>query len=524
MSEFIKDIIDFYGVRPTAYGECPNCEKPIEVLLENVSEKLPKQTLPWVLFFKELYRLPVLECCESKIYPSHIRLQPNEELLEKNPQLEDLFQGQDHQYQLGTNKVPVISDEPLNYPIIRSFEEQMIIHKQIKQQNRLLARKQDEFYNTCYSYFSIHFEQIIQEIDGEEILDVLDAMMNTQYGVHLKDLKAPVKVNKKDKKAYLNWVKKQIRLIVAKHAEEGKQMTFYLIVKYFVEWELIQGIYYLRWNVEKYEKMIGKTLLLYMILQFPLTNYFSYLREEAILKLTSSRRNHRKKYEIVNVIQKDLDKANQKIEKMQQTIERQRETILLLESKVTSYEYRNDQLNKELLLKEELPNVLNQTRKIKGLKGIIESLRYELQIFKEDPSVNKEQKVSIDGESDGKAASLFDNDIDSENESTYEHLQNEVDDLAALNGKVVGIFGDIQFADEQLEIYPFEIVTSNTVQNVEGLSALNKSNVCIVLTQHISHACMWAIKEHAYAKSLPVLFSRHTNLRIILNQAAQLIQ
>lgn len=523
MSEIIKDIIDFYGVRPIAFRKCPNCDKSIEIKLETVSEKMSKQTLPWVLFFKELYRLPSLECCGTQYYPSHIRLRPTDDVLKQNPQLEELFHGQDHQYQVGTNKVPVISDESLNFPIIRSYEEQMIIHKQIKQQNRLLSRKQDEFYNTCYSYFSIHFEQIIQEIDGEEILDVLDAMMNTQYGFHLKDLKAPVKVNRKDKKAYLNWVKKQIRLIAEKHADEGKQMTFYLIVKYFVEWELIQGIYYLRWNIEKYEKMIGKTLLLYMVLQFPLTNYFSYLREEAILKLTSTRKNHRKKYEIVNVIQNDLDKANQKIDKLQQTIERQRETILLLESKVASYEYRNDQLNKELLMKEEeLPNVLSQSRKIKGLKGIIESLRYELQTFKEDSSNENEQKPTLNDES--RTETPFEDDIETGTESNYEHLQVEVDDLAVLNGKIVGIFGDIQFSQEQLEAFPFSIITTSTVQNVEGVGVLNKSDVCVVLTQHISHPCMWAIKEHAYAKGIPVLFSRHTNLRIILNQAAQLFQ
>ncbi|OEF95952.1 hypothetical protein [Desulfuribacillus alkaliarsenatis] len=517
MNEIVKDILEFYEVTPSAYLNCSACGNVKEAKLQKAPEKLPKSTMPWVLFYKDLYILPSFDCCDKKQYPTHIRLKADGHG-KINPLIDEMLFSEEQLYKIGTIKVPVISDELLSYPITRSYEEQIVIQKQLAQQTRLLARKQEEFYKHCYSYFSIHFDEIIQEMDGEEILDVLDAVMNTSYGIHLKSLKAPVKVNKKDKKTYLNWVKKQIRQIAEKHDDQGKQMIFYLIVKYFVEWELIQGIYYLRWNVGKYQKMIGKTLLLYMVMQFPLTKHFSYLREEALYKLIPKKKTTQKRHEVMNIVQNDLKKANQKIEKMQQTIERQRETILLLESKLETIESKNSQLNKELQLKEEQPNLITQTKKIKGLKGIIESLRYELQTLRDEVQDKKE-----DGQVTTASERKLQKDSTSCHHSSHYSGLKEVKGLDAtvLDDKTVGIFGDVQIQTEQIEPYKCTVLNANSAQTVEGISVMNKSDVLVVLTQHISHACMWAIKDYASDNRIPVIFSRHTNTMIILDQVSQ---
>ncbi|OEH85019.1 hypothetical protein BHU72_07485 [Desulfuribacillus stibiiarsenatis] len=511
---FAKDILEFYGVTPVAYVDCPECGGVHEISLEKTPEKLPISSLPWVLFFKDLYILPGLVCCGKNMYPTHIRIKHTAVI---SKELEDELFADHQSYHIGTLKVPVITNEPLGYPITRSYLEQIDIQKQLDQQNRLLARKQQEFYETCYTYFSIHFEEIIQEIDGTEIVDVFHTIAETPFGIHIKETKYPK--NKKDKKARLNWVKKQIRSIIEHEGEEGTRVVYYLIVKYFVEWELIQGIYYLHWNVPKYQKMIGKKLLLYMILQFPLTSYFSYLREEALSKLIQSKGSHRKKSEVVDIVQKNLDKANETIEKMKHTILRQKESIILFENKVKELESKNDAITKQLQAREEQGTDAAQTRKIKELKGIIDELRADLVPLRE----LKEDVVR-----------KMEEDSEKELLDTLDEKVRELDILGStiesneeiLRGKTIGVFGDIQFSQDDLDTgeAPFRILNSISVQDIEGLSLMKKSDVLVVLTQHISHNCMWTIKAHASSRSVPVLFTRHTNLKIIVNQAAKIVK
>ncbi len=511
MSEPIKNVLDFYGVTPFAYVKCPVCGEICSVKLDKVDPKLPKSTLPWVLFYKDLYKLPMITCCNVEHYPEYIHLQA---IGERNINIDeaDAVLTDEHNNQIGSIKTPVVTDDILEYPITRTYQEQLNIQKQIAQQNKLLARTQDAFYKSCYSYFSIHFEQIIQEIDGEEILDVLNAMANTRFGIHLSTLKVPDRINKKDKKAYMNWMKKQIRFIVEQNDEESKQIVFYLIVRYFAEWELIQGIYYLRWNAKKYEKMIGKTLLYYMILQFPLTNYFSYLREETLHKLMYRKSNNRHQSLPVYIIQKDLDKAYNQINKMQQLIDRQKETILQLENKLADLEMKNASLQKQVQDKEEVSICQVQTKKIKELKGIIDEMRVEINCL-------REQRASEMLEDCTGGDSRFHN-----NDQEVGTGKPQVLDDSILEGKVIGIFGDVQISKEDNGNHtPYTIINSSTVQDAEGISVMNRSSIIVVLTQHIAHSCMWTLKSYASAHELPILFSRHTNVQIIIDQVIALL-
>jgi len=526
MYELAKDVLEFYNVIPVAYGKCPECGVECEGVMVKATKTSDKGSLPWVLLFKDIYLLPIINCCDQLIYPSYIRLKAQ---ATADYNLDKSFFEEDQTFKIGTIKVPVITDELLSYPITRSYQEQLEIQKQLQQQLRLLNRKQKAFVKACYTYFSIHFDEIIKEMDGAEMLDVLDALMSTPYGIHLKDAKSP-KVNKKDKKAYLNWVKKQIRNIVEQENEQGKQMVFYLIVRYFIEWELIQGIYYLHWNVRKYQKMIGKTLLLYMILQFPLTNYFSYLREDALHKLVQTTGTERKKHELMQVFQKKLDKANVNIAKLQETIDRQREANFVLEEKNRSLQIKNDLLSQQLHAKgEQSSNDSSQTRKIKELKGIIESQRAELLSLRDlkleklanTQNANTQNDIDVqnkENETALVARGAIPKQIDEQNLNAVPK-----DKLATLKGKTIGIFGDIQIVTEGLDL-PCEIKSADSVQDIEGLSVMNNSDVLVVLTQHISHNCMWTIKAYASAHGIPVLFSRHSNVKIIIDQAARLMQ
>jgi len=516
MYELAKDILEFYNVIPVAYGKCPNCGVECNEVMVRETKTSDKGSLPWVLFFKDIYTLPIINCCGQLIYPSYIRLKAQ---ATADYNLDPSFFDKDQIYKIGTIKVPVITDDLLSYPITRSYQEQLEIQKQLQQQIRLLHRKQQPFMNSCYTYFTLHFDEVIKEIDGAEMLDVLDALMSTPYGMHLKDAKSPKSI-KKDKKAYLNWVKKQIRNIVEQENEQGKQMVFYLIVKYFIEWELIQGIYYLHWNAHKYQKMIGKTLLLYMILQFPLTNYFSYLREDAIHKLVQTSGSQRKRQELMQVFQKKLDKASINVDKLQEANNRQREANFVLEEKNRSLQIKNDLLLQQLqLLGEQSTNDSSQTRKIKELKGIIESQRSEL-VSLRDLKLEKLMTIQNDIDANGieeQTTLLLTEHMEEQN--LYAEPRGK---FAAIQGKTIGIFGDIQIVTEGLDL-PCEIKSADSVQDIEGQSVMNNSDVLVVLTQHISHNCMWTIKSYASAHEIPVLFSRHSNVKIIIDQVANLI-
>lgn len=514
-----QDLLEANGAVPVAYGSCPKCHKPCEERIYEVKDRGDRASLPWVLLLKKIYKLPVLDCCGIDVYPSYIRLVP------ENPEAnyDKDFYDNHNKYDIGIIKAPVVTDDFLNYPILRTYDEHMEISRQLDRQQKLLDRTKEAFMETCYTYFTIHYNQIIPEIDGKEIMDIMDIIYDYQFGAHLRESR-PTTLYKKDMKSHVNWAKKQIRNLVQTSQENGdeavQRFIFELIVNFFVEWEMIQGIHFLHWNVNKYQKMIGRTLLTYMVLQFPLTKYFSFMREKAIYKLVVTNSNAQIFRSSIFNVQEQLDKANANIRRLQELNSRQRDAIYGLEERAKGLELDNMALDMQVQnMDEPLSCDEIQGQKILDLKGIIDMQAQELR------RLRSFQKEALDRERELEAVAA--EALASVDKPDRAKLGLDLSKRAAvldkLKGMQIGIFGDIHLATDSLNIDGIQIEYSDSAQTADGINLMNRSDILVVLTQQISHNCMWALRSHADANNKPILFSRHSNLDIILEQAAELL-
>ena len=68
------------------------------------------------------------------------------------------------------------------------------------------------------------------------------------------------------------------------------------------------------------------------------------------------------------------------------------------------------------------------------------------------------------------------------------------------------------------------VQTMTGYENPDEFGILIKnSDVAVVLTQHIGHGSMWAIKAFCAMYGKPIMFSTHTNIPVILQEATKLI-
>jgi chromosome segregation ATPase len=142
----------------------------------------------------------------------------------------------------------------------------------------------------------------------------------------------------------------------------------------------------------------------------------------------------------------------------------------------------------------------SQRSKIRQLKSLIGEMQ---EYIKGLPQESTEQPINLDEQD--VFAPVKDSKID-------------VEEILA--AKVVGIIGGFS---EQIKIrknYSCEVrtATGKDLNDVEDL--VDKSDIVIVLTQHVSHAAMWLSKECAIDYGKPIVFSKHENISIILTDAA----
>lgn len=163
---------------------------------------------------------------------------------------------------------------------------------------------------------------------------------------------------------------------------------------------------------------------------------------------------------------------------------------------------RTVELTRELAqLKMENPQVAlydSQRIKIRSLKALIDEMREEIEVL----SIDEEQvePICLDA--------LGDTNVPVKVERGTERLV----------GKTVGIIGG--FSDEvrirgQLIC---EVLTASGKVLDEVKRLLTDSDIIVILTQHVSHGAMWFAKEFAVEHDKPIFFTRHENVRLILEE------
>jgi hypothetical protein len=480
-----------------ASHKCIHCGKTVEARIKKV-EDLAENTTPWIMFYGHLFELASLQCCNRSYLPTYIAVKSQRPI-------EDSFFSGKTKMKVGSEEVPVIIDEPNNFAVTRTFKEQIELEHQLAKQNKLWERQKDDFFQKTYTYFTVHFEQIIDEMDHQEVLDILRTFEDGYLSLAPQRPRRFVYKGKNERKLITKWIKKEIKSLAQDESEEIKKYLFFLIVDYFVQLKLIPQIHYLKWDAQKFEKMIGESLLTYLLVSFPLTGYFSFLKDEAILRLTNKGHFQKELRHLLEKTQKELAMATATNSKIQQTVEAQKRTIADLENKNEKLRLQSSRLEEQLNETSDELLIARQAQKIKELKGLVNELQTEVKDLRE--RVGEQEKEEVVRE-----------------EEVILQSSEEVTDFSLLSGKTVGIFGDIQGYETDEEAYPCKILSCESLKNPNAVSILRESDFLVVLTQHISHSCMWSIKEFANATELPVIYSRHTNVWIILKQIVAKLQ
>ncbi len=475
---------------------CIHCKKTIEASLSKVMT-FSKDSTPWIMFYANLFRLPTLTCCGVSALPTFIAVKSD------NSIDHSLFSGKT-KFKIGSEEVPVIIDEHNHFAVTRTFTKQMEIEQQLAKQIKLWERQKDDFFHKTFTYFKVHFEQVIDEMNHMEVLDILRTFEDESVHLSPQMPRRFVYKGKNERKLITKWIKKEIKSLASAESEEVYKYLYFLIVDYFIQLKLIPQIHYLKWDVQKFEKMIGESLLTYLLVSFPLTSYFSFLKDEAMLQLTNKGQFQKELRQLLEKTQKELADVTNHNQKLQQAIEAQQKTIADLEVKNERLRAENIRLEKELHETGDILLIGRQAQKIRELKGLLSELQGEVKELR-----SQVQHAEVDHVLEF---------VELEEESTR-----VAPNFAQLDGRTVGIFGDIQGYQNDEGGYPCKIRSCESLKNPNAISVLRESDILVVLTQHISHSCMWSIKEFANQHDLPVIYSRHTNINIILNQVLTVI-
>jgi len=89
--------------------------------------------------------------------------------------------------------------------------------------------------------------------------------------------------------------------------------------------------------------------------------------------------------------------------------------------------------------------------------------------------------------------------------------------LEVLKGKVVAIIGGQRQRQATSKMYPCDIIVHpGEPLDPEFYQALKQADIIVVLTQFVSHACMWEAKAYALQEDKGIYFAKGLNLGKIL--------
>lgn len=281
--------------------------------------------------------------------------------------------------------------------------------------------------------------------------------------------------------------------ILRQMSVEGKKLVFIHINQKMME-EIIYSMYMPEWPIERWKNTYGKHRIIWPVVHMPLAEDLEPQRISAIAKLGGSKRPETAiLFERIQSLEANLHRKLEQVQKQEELLAEVRAEKARIEERLSgAYDEIRKLRSQVQELKQGQKEVqLLPERKLEGLKGIIAEMREEL---KKRPSAQPVTQAILD-----------------------EKEPIAVEDVkSALTDKVVGIIGGHRY--EQTGKFPNVITASGDESSVEFENLLRKSEVLVVLTQHVSHSAMWAAKAYAIEYDKPILFTKHINIPIILKE------
>lgn len=252
------------------------------------------------------------------------------------------------------------------------------------------------------------------------------------------------------------------------------------------------------WPVEKWVKKFGRTRITYIVLHLPLPEELETTRTEKLSLII------RKKsgdtgvlFERIGHLGRELDRQRRRSEELSRALLELRQEKAATEESLSEARQKIIELQNKKVVYERDPDDI---RKIREFKGLIRELRTEVKRLE---SLIPEQEVQPE-----------------ETEEVIEEAVEERVSLDILKGKTVAVFGWLGEAHD----VPCRVVWHDGDQVDQALERLAlDADVYVVLTRFISHEAMWRLKELAIDMDKPILFSKGTNMDIILTRVAKIL-
>lgn len=269
--------------------------------------------------------------------------------------------------------------------------------------------------------------------------------------------------------------------------------------------EMIWSMSAMEWPTEDWKKKYGKTRILWPVLFMPINEHLIGMRVSASARLgvnlnddgSGPLSNKR-----IIALENTISRCNSQVAKLTDSLSQKNVEIAQLEAKLSETYATNRQLVTTLdKTKAELKTVkCAPSSKSESMKALIREMRDQLRQYEKEDVIEGPAKLEED-----------------RNDQVSKDVAPELSDIK------VGIIGG--WRRERAEKYP-NILTSPGLEDSVGFErVLRESEILVLLTSHVSHGSMWAMKSFvALEQNKPILYTTHLSIPIILDEVASLMK
>lgn len=455
-------------------GECTSCKKMVrgDPVYEEIGhfKGVYKRLIRY--WGTPLQEVPILSCCGESFEAKWL----------------EEYQGPDLTYRIpiGSYLVPVINNSD-KYPVTVTWAEARQLAKLKQKQLELFDQKEKEWVMALHDFT---LEQWNSAVKG------FSAHWREHGKVYLLEsaLEKDLLGNVITKKELLDLEKNMLR-----NAHEIYRISYMTpVLGYLKDALSCEAANGLRWNIKFHKGQAGKVILEQAIVTFPLIEELEWMRLEALNELGVSNNLQIKVFiDRTIALDKRLQEKQQAVDSLTKRIKEMQLREDQLEQKVDKLTNENNDL-KNAPRSGDLYE--SQRRKIRQLKALIGEMQ---DFIKSLPQELVEQPVNFD-----------------EKGISIPEVDSIINVDKILSNKVVGIIGGFSDQVKIRKAYACEVVTATGKSLDDVIELVGKSDIVVVLTQHVSHAAMWLSKEYAIDYGKPIVFSKHENISILLTDAA----
>lgn len=443
---------------------CPKCRCLVRILVHDYGELTAEECDRAF----GLYDFPVrpLRCpkCGVEEFPTHAVC------------IDALAGAEMFRVRLGTAEVPVVGgDAP--YAVVRTPEEQA-------EYERGLAKLSDVFKEGEAAFWESFAAWAMEDWPGK-----LRDLSKPELSLGLSAVGKPVPSE----------ASAAVCRRLALNLQDGEKRTFWRAAnRHLIEEEFLFDLPDF-WDTESWAREYGRGRVLWVLLNFPLPEELERWRTEKLAPLIKKKSGAL--WERVRQLGRALDKQRRRAEELSRTVFGLRQETARLQEKVAAEREERRRLLAEVeKLRQDGAPADRDRAKLERYKALVRELREEVKRLHSllPPRPAPEEPVP--------------------EEVRAEPAAGLPDPMEVLAGRTVAAFG---FQREPWRGDDVRVVWHHGGKwDAEAGSLASGADVLVVLTRLCSHEVMWAAKETAADRGVPVAFSRGSGVESVLRGAA----